>query len=214
MTLNTIQNPVIRFAASLFFELKRHYYQWRYPSLKMAKGTLIKGSISVKGNVQITVAPGCRLGKELKIFGSGQVSVGRNCSLNGCWIGCDHSVTIADDCLISDCYLLDTDYHNLDPRLRHAPAGSKVTAPVVIERNAWIGANSTVMKGVTVGQDSVVGLGSVIRKSVPAGVVVIGNPQQIVKRFTSEQLTAPSFEEMDQLKAELRDQSFNRASVD
>ncbi len=189
MSLDKIQNPIIRTLAHSFFELKRHYYQWRNPGLKMAKGVLIRGSISVEGDVQIAIAPGCRLGKELKIFGSGKVSIGRNCSLNGSWIGCDNSITIGDDCLISDCYLLDTDYHNLHPRLRHAPAGPKVTAPVVIERNVWIGANSTVMKGVTVGQDSVVGLGSVIRKSLPAGVVAIGNPQQIVKRFTPEQMT-------------------------
>ena len=189
MTLDKIQNPLLRAAAHVFFELKRHYYQRRFPGLKMAKGTLVKGSISVKGTVQISIAPSCRLGKAIEIFGSGQVTVGHNCSLNGCWIGCDNSITIADDCLISDCYLLDTDYHNLDPRLRHAPAGPKVTAPVVIERNVWIGANATVMKGVTVGQDSVVGLGSVIRKSVSAGVVAIGNPQQIVKRFDPEQMT-------------------------
>ena len=189
MSLDKIQNPIIRTLAQSFFELKRHYYQWRNPGLTMAKGVLIRGSISVEGDVQIAIAPGCRLGKELKIFGSGKVTIGRNCSLNGCWIGCDNSITIGDDCLISDCYLLDTDYHNLHPRLRHAPPSSKVTAPITIERNAWIGANSTIMKGVTIGQDSVVGLGSVIRKSVPAGVVAIGNPQQIVKRFTPEQMT-------------------------
>jgi acetyltransferase-like isoleucine patch superfamily enzyme len=191
MSLNNIQNPVIRTLAASFFELKRHYYQWRYPGFKAAKGVLIKGSLSIQGSVQIAIAPGCRLGKAIEIFGSGQVTVGQNCSLNGCWIGCDNRVTIGDDCLISDCYLLDTDYHNLDPRLRHAPAGPKVTAPVTIERNVWIGANATVMKGVRIGQDSVVGLGSVIRKSIPAGVVAIGNPQQIVKRFDPEQLTEP-----------------------
>jgi maltose O-acetyltransferase len=42
------------------------------------------------------------------------------------------------------------------------------------------------MKGVHIGADSVVGLGSVVRKSIPPGVVVIGNPQQIVKHFDLE----------------------------
>jgi len=187
--LDKLKSPAFRAAAQAFFELKRHYYQLRYPGLEMAEGTLIKGSISVKGSVQISIASGCRLGKAIEIFGSGSVTIGRNCSLNGCWIGCDSTITIANDCLISDCYLLDTDYHNLEPRLRHTPSGPKVTAPISIERNVWIGANATVMKGVTVGQDSVVGLGSVIRKSLPAGVVAIGNPQQIVRRFAPEQMT-------------------------
>ena len=54
-------------------------------------------------------------------------------------------------------------------------------APIAIARNVWIGANATVMKGVSIGENSVIGLGSVIRKSVPPNVVAIGNPQQIVK---------------------------------
>jgi maltose O-acetyltransferase len=98
-------------------------------------------------------------------------------------MGCVQSITIGDECLISDCFLQDTDYHNLEPHLRHCPPGLKTSAPIVIDRNVWIGARATIMKGVHIGQDSVIGLGSVIRKPVPSGVVVIGNPQQIVKHL-------------------------------
>ncbi len=47
----------------------------------------------------------------------------------------------------------------------------------------WIGAHALVMKGVRIGRDSVVGAATVVRTDVPPGVVVIGNPQQIAKKF-------------------------------
>ena len=180
------ERPIGKAITDLFFELKRQFYQFRYPNLTLAKGVKIKGSLHIKGGVKVQIDSETRLGKKVKIFGSGEVTIGSNVSLNGCWIGCQKSVSVGDYCLISDCYLLDTDYHNLEPHLRHAPPGPKVTAPIVIERNVWIGANSTVMKGVQVGENSVIGLGSVVRKSVPANVVVIGNPQQIVKSLRPE----------------------------
>ena len=185
---------VFNILANIYFETKRKWYQLKYPNLTLAKGVKLKGSLKISGSVKVKIDSDTRIGKKVKIFGSGEVTVGNNVSLNGCWIGCQKSVSIGDDCLISDCYLLDTDYHNLEPHLRHAPPGPKVKAPIVIERNVWIGANATVMKGVRVGENSAIGLGSVIRKSVPPNVVVIGNPQQIVKSLLPQN---PSIENQD-----------------
>jgi maltose O-acetyltransferase len=181
-----LERQIFKTIVKSYFEVKRQLYQFRYPNLTLAKGVKLKGSLQISGSVKVKIDSGTRIGKRVKIFGSGEVTVGRNVSLNGCWIGCQRSVSIGDDCLISDCYLLDTDYHNLEPHLRHAPPGPKVTAPIVIERNVWIGANATVMKGVRVGENSAIGLGSVVRKSIPPNVVVIGNPQQIVKSLLPE----------------------------
>ena len=182
----TKNNLIKEILSSLYFLTKRQFYQLRYPHISLAKGVKIKGSLAISGKVKVTIESETRIGKKVKIFGSGEVKVGKNVSLNGCWIGCQKLVQIADDCLISDCYLLDTDYHNLEPHLRHAPPREKVAAPITIDRNVWIGANSTVMKGVNIGENSVIGLGSVVRKSVPSNVVVIGNPQQIVKSLNEK----------------------------
>jgi acetyltransferase-like isoleucine patch superfamily enzyme len=167
----------------LYFEIKRHYYKLRYPNVRLAKGVIIKGSLKVSGSVKVSIGADSRLGKEVEIYGSGQLWVGQNVSLNGSKIGCDRIISIGDDCLISDCFLADSDYHNLEPHLRHSFPGPKVTAPIQIDENVWVGARATVMKGVHIGRNSVVGLGSIIRKSVPENVVVIGNPQQVVKHF-------------------------------
>ena len=170
----------------IYWVAKRKWYQFKYPNLTLAQGVRLKGKLKISGSVKVRIDADTRIGKTVKIFGSGEVTVGKNVSLNGCWIGCQQSVSIDDDCLISDCYLLDTDYHNLEPHLRHATPGPKVKAPIVIERNVWVGANATVMKGVSIGENSVIGLGSVVRNSVPSNVVVIGNPQQIVKSLLTE----------------------------
>ena len=54
------------------------------------------------------------------------------------------------------------------------------TAPVVIENNVWIGDGVKILKGVIVGQDSVVGIGSVVTRSVPPGSIAAGNPARII----------------------------------
>lgn len=169
---------------NIFFETKRFLYQLRYRNAKIAPGVKIKGSLAVFGNVKVSIGSGSRLGKRVIIYGSGEVTIGTNVFLNGTSIGCERSISIGDDCLISDCFFADSDYHNIEPHLRHSPPGLKASAPIVIERNVWIGARATIMKGVRIEKDSVIGLGSIIRNSVPSGVVVIGNPQQIVKHLT------------------------------
>ena len=197
--MQQINNPIKNTLARLYFETKRLFYQWRYPNLKIAPGVTIKGALKISGKVKVNIGASCRLGKKVTIYGNGEVTIGENVSLNGACIGCVSSIKIGDECLISDCFLADSDYHNLEPHLRHSPPGSKTSAPIVIERNVWVGARATIMKGVHIGENSVVGLGSIIRKSIPANVVVIGNPQQIVKNLKSADTT---------VKAELVSMSF------
>jgi acetyltransferase-like isoleucine patch superfamily enzyme len=54
-------------------------------------------------------------------------------------------------------------------------------APVVLGRNVWLGANVTVLPGVTIGDDAVVGAGSVVTRNVPARTVVVGTPARVVR---------------------------------
>ncbi len=60
---------------------------------------------------------------------------------------------------------------------------------VVIENDVWVGANAIILKGVTIGQGSIIGAGTIVSKSVPPYSIVIGNkPQRIVERWTPEQI--------------------------
>jgi acetyltransferase-like isoleucine patch superfamily enzyme len=73
--------------------------------------------------------------------------------------------------------ILDCDFHT--PGL--LDDGHGTPAPIVIEENVWLGARVTVLKGVTIGRGSVVAAGSVVNKSLPAGVIAGGVPAKVIR---------------------------------
>jgi maltose O-acetyltransferase len=75
--------------------------------------------------------------------------------------------------------IYDSDFHDLDPARR--VGGSPRMGRVVLEENVFIGDRVMILKGVTVGRDSVVGAGSVVTQAIPAGVVAAGNPARVVR---------------------------------
>lgn len=78
---------------------------------------------------------------------------------------------------------LNHDYQNMDQPIHRQKVSTK---PIVIEDECWIGANSVIMAGITIGKHSVVAAGSVVTKDVPPNSVVAGNPARIVKQFNAD----------------------------
>jgi serine acetyltransferase len=161
-------------------------YRIRYPRLTYGHGVVILGRLKIQEGTRVVLGDRVRVRGRVTINGGGVVTVGADTLLNGCWIGGRSSVTIGAGCLISDCDITDSDFHNLEPSRRHEPPDERTRRPVHIGENVWVGAHAMVLKGSTVGANSVVGAGAVVRGEVPAGVVVVGNPAKVVKRLTSE----------------------------
>ncbi len=159
------------------------YYCQRYRNLSLEPGVQIAGRLKLSGSVKVTIKSGTRIRKRNHFFGEGRIAIGSDCLLNGCSIGCYQQVEIAACCLISDCYILDTDYHNVDPATRHDSLVPGGVRPITIGQNVWVGTGARVLKGVNIGENSVVGLGCIVRRNIPANVVVIGNPERIVKHL-------------------------------
>jgi acetyltransferase-like isoleucine patch superfamily enzyme len=86
-------------------------------------------------------------------------------------------ITLEDDVLIGPKVNLVTENHPLDPANRRA----LITKPIVVKRNAWIGAAATILPGVTIGENAVVAAGAVVSKDVPANAVVGGVPAKVIK---------------------------------
>lgn len=86
-------------------------------------------------------------------------------------------ITIEDNVLIGPQVKLVTENHPLDPAQRQGLIGK----PILIKKNAWIGAGATILPGVTLGENSVVAAGAVVSKDVPANTVVGGIPAKILK---------------------------------
>ncbi|WP_435354675.1 sugar O-acetyltransferase [Emticicia sp. SJ17W-69] len=90
------------------------------------------------------------------------------------------SITIEDDVMIAPKVSLITESHPTAPSERKA----LLLKPILIKRNAWIGASATILPGVTIGENSVVAAGSVVTKDVPDNTVVAGIPAKIIKNLS------------------------------
>lgn len=91
-------------------------------------------------------------------------------------------ITIEDDVLIGPKVNLITENHPLEPADRRA----LICKPIVIKRNAWIGAAATILPGVTIGENAVVAAGAVVSKDVHPNTVVGGIPARHIKDFSSK----------------------------
>ena len=113
-------------------------------------------------------------------WGGHFVRVGRNVYANfGLTLVDDTTITIGDYTMIGPNVTLAAAGHPVLPELREQ--GLQYNAPVVIGRNCWLGAGVLVMPGVTIGDNTVVGAGSVVTKDLPANVVAVGNPCRVLR---------------------------------
>ncbi len=111
----------------------------------------------------------------------------------GCHIYAGDNLYINYDCIILDCnkvYIgnnvliapkvqLYTAYHPLDPEIRKS--GLEMAAPIMIGDQVWLGGGAIVCPGVTIGENTTIGAGSVVTKDMPANVVAAGNPCRVIR---------------------------------
>lgn len=90
-------------------------------------------------------------------------------------------ITIEDNVLIAPKVNLLSEGHPVSPEDRQ----SLVPGPIHIKKNAWIGANATILPGVTIGENAVVAAGAIVSKDVPANIIVGGVPANIIKEISS-----------------------------
>ena len=144
--------------------------------LRLEKGVRIwknNGEISV-GN-RVLIHRYCKL-SAYGADGVSKITIGDNSYIGDrTEIHAGLSVEIGSGCDISwDCNILDRDYHKLC-------SDKEVLKPVKICDNVWIGCGATVLKGVTIGEGSVVAAGAVVTKDVPPHSLVAGNPAKVVR---------------------------------
>lgn len=109
-----------------------------------------------------------------------RIKIGSNCGFSGTVIGCAIEIIIGENVMCgANTLITDTDWHTDDPR-------SRPDAAVIIESGVWLGVNVTVLKGVTIGENTLVAAGSTVVHSLPANVAAGGVPAKVLKKIDLE----------------------------
>ncbi len=131
----------------------------------------------IKGNIVITAPFYCDYGINISVgenfYTNHNVTI-----LDGAKVSFGDNVFIAPDCVFS------TAGHPLDTEQRNQ--GLEIALPITVGNNVWIGTHVSVLPGVTIGNDVVIGAGSVVNRDIPDGVVVAGNPCRVIRKITEE----------------------------
>ena len=105
------------------------------------------------------------------------IQIGDNCGFSGVTIGAFEKIVIGNNVLCgANTVITDFDWHS-----SRYPSEAK---PVIIHDNVWLGLNTVILKGVEIGQNSIIGASSLVVKSIPANVIAAGNPCKVIKYIT------------------------------
>ncbi len=113
------------------------------------------------------------------------ITIGHNVGISGSTILSRISIQVGDHALIgANCTISDSDHHPIGAEERMVLSSKNIMSrPIDIGKNVWLGMNVLVLKGVSIGENSVVAAGSVVSKSIPPNVIAAGNPARVVRKL-------------------------------
>lgn len=121
----------------------------------------------------------------LIVGNKGSLQIGNNVGISNSTIVCQNRIEIGDYVFVGGgCKIWDTDFHSIDPIERRHNGDKQVkTAPIKIGDYAFIGGCSIILKGVSIGKNSIIAAGSVVTKSIPDDEIWGGNPANYIKKL-------------------------------
>ncbi|HEY4290088.1 MAG TPA: acyltransferase [Puia sp.] len=147
--------------------------------IKIGRNSWLRGQILIcKHGGEVSIGEDCFIGENSRIWSAARIVIGNRVLIS-------HNVNIHDN-----------SSHSLDSKERHleylAIKNDNVLldnlkigeAEIIIEDDAWIGFNCTILKGVTVGRGAIIGANSIITRDVEPYSVMVGNPSKIIKYTT------------------------------
>jgi acetyltransferase-like isoleucine patch superfamily enzyme len=149
-----------------------------------------KSSVKIGNNVQFVSSKrryGASLYSPVRLktyYSTCEIAIGDGVGLNGTVVTCrSQKIVIGENTIIAgNVTIVDSDFHNpWPPEKRLDFTGSQSDKEVIIENNVWIGIGTVVLKGVTIGKNSVIGSGSIVTSSIPSNVLAGGIPAKVIK---------------------------------
>jgi acetyltransferase-like isoleucine patch superfamily enzyme len=137
----------------------------------------VDGKLTIGDRVRLASRP---VPLEIFVGAHAELSIGDRVFINhGTSIAATERVLIGDRATIGPhCIVMDSDFHRLEPDRRDEAPPSR---PVTLGNNIWLGARVIVMPGVSIGDNTVVGAGSVVTRNLPPNVVAAGVPARVVR---------------------------------
>jgi acetyltransferase-like isoleucine patch superfamily enzyme len=168
------------------------FYKMRYGGrIKFGKNVILNDKFRFRGKGRLIIHDDANLWchKEPNVFQTfdpgAKIEIGARTRLNGASIQARKSISVGEDCLVGSAIIMDNDFHAVHFAHRNDREFIK-TKPVVVGNKVWIAGQSAVLKGVTVGDEAVIGFRAVVTKDVPAKTVVAGNPAREIGSLTQE----------------------------
>lgn len=154
--------------------------QW--DSQRMLRNKMVGSLYVAKGATLEAEAFDVYAGSRINVNAGAKLSLGSGYMNHDCVIDCFDSISIGHHVVISERVVLrDSDNHTIKDMEAIPSDESAVTAPIIIGDHVWVGMNTIVLKGVTIGEGAVVAAGSVVNKDVPPHCLVAGVPAKVVK---------------------------------
>jgi acetyltransferase-like isoleucine patch superfamily enzyme len=152
-------------------------YVRRYPESKIYFGENSRFN-SLKKSVELYIASPCTF---ITCGHGAKIIIGKNVGGTSISLLAKNSITIGNNVLMGHgTTIMDSDFHHPDPNLRNSK--NKPNRPIVIEDNVFLGKSCTVLKGVTIGENSVIGSDSLVITNIPPNSIAIGNPCKVIIR--------------------------------
>jgi len=158
------------------------------PRVRIGPGVLGNGRLRITGpgrvelDAEVNAWSHAEVNRLITTRPQALIRIGRNARLNGCTIVAADRVEVRSDCVLGSCEVRDHLPYSEPPGDRRRPGTPQ---PVVIEANVWIGGQVSILPGVRIGRDSVVGIHAVVFDNVPPGVIVGGNPARVLRPLDS-----------------------------
>lgn len=138
--------------------------------------------LNFTGNAEVKIKKGVIIRNYTEIKSEGFLSIGENTLIGrNCILSCRDKIVIGENCLIAEFVSIRDHDHKHDSVNILINQQGYNDLPIIIGDNVWLGSKVTVLKGVKIGNNTIIGASAVVTKDIPSNVIAVGVPAKVVK---------------------------------